>query len=84
MAEQAKILYAEAEANNLGDKAKDERFNRWHTCSLCEQFYHGVVRCALELLRTAQRIYGPANPLVKNIKETLDYAQKKLASLDAK
>ena len=36
-----------------------------------------------ELLRTAQRIYGPANPLVKHIKETLDYAQKKLASLDA-
>ena len=20
---------------------------RWHTCSLCEQDYHGVVRCAL-------------------------------------
>ena len=35
-----------------------------------------------ELLRTAQRIYGPANPLVKNIKETLEYAQKKLTRLD--
>ena len=35
-----------------------------------------------ELLRTAQRIYGPANPLVKNIKGTLEYAQKKLARLD--
>ena len=22
-------------------------FARWHTCSLCEQRYHGVVRCAL-------------------------------------
>ena len=35
-----------------------------------------------ELLRTAQRIYGPANPLVKHIKGTLEYAQKKLARLD--
>ena len=25
----------------------DERFARWHTCSLCEQSYHGVVACAL-------------------------------------
>ena len=23
------------------------RWNRWHTCSLCEQEYHGLVRCAL-------------------------------------
>ena len=37
----------------------------------------------VELLRTAQRIYGPANPLVEKIKENLEYAQKKLASLDA-
>ena len=35
-----------------------------------------------ELIRTAQRVYGPANPLVKNIKETLEYAQKKLARLE--
>jgi hypothetical protein len=47
LAEQAKILVAEAEENNLGRKAKNERWNRWHTCSLCEQDYHGVVRCAL-------------------------------------
>ena len=47
LAEQAKILVAEAEENNLGDKALDERLLRWHTCSLCEQEYHGVVRCAL-------------------------------------
>jgi hypothetical protein len=47
LAEQAKILYAEAEENNLDLKVKDERFERWHTCSLCEQKYHGVVRCAL-------------------------------------
>ena len=47
LAEQAKILFAEAEENNLDHKAKQMRWNRWHTCSLCEQKYHGVVRCAL-------------------------------------
>ena len=47
LAEQAKILYAEAEENNLGVKALAERWARWHACSLCEQHYHGVVRCAL-------------------------------------
>ena len=45
--EQAKILFAEAEENNLDSKAIDARWNRWYKCSLCEQYYHGVVRCAL-------------------------------------
>ena len=47
LAEQAKILFAEAEENNLDGKAVIERWARWHTCSLCEQEYHGVVSCAL-------------------------------------
>ena len=47
LAEQAKILVAEAEENHLGDQAWDERWARWHSCSLCEQGYHGVVACAL-------------------------------------
>jgi len=47
LAEQAKILVAEAEENNLGSKARNERFRRWHTCGLCEQDYHGVMLCAL-------------------------------------
>ena len=47
LAEQAKILVAEAEENNLDADAWNERFARWHTCSLCEQEYHGVVRFAL-------------------------------------
>ena len=47
LAEQAKILFAEAEENNLDLKVLNARWNRWHTCSLCEQMYHGVVRCAL-------------------------------------
>jgi hypothetical protein len=47
LAEQAKLLFAEAEENNLDWGAKNPRWNRWHTCSLCEQEYHGVVRCAL-------------------------------------
>jgi len=47
LAEQAKILVAEAYENNLDHKAKDARWKRWYTCSLCEQEYHGVVLCAL-------------------------------------
>ena len=47
MAEQAKILVAEAEDNNLDDKVLNERWKRWEECSLCEQNYHGVVACAL-------------------------------------
>ena len=47
LAEQAKILVAEAEENNLDNKVKNERFLRWHTCSLCNNVYHGVVACAL-------------------------------------
>jgi tetratricopeptide (TPR) repeat protein len=47
LVEQAKILVAEAEENNLDNKAWNERFARWHTCGMCEQQYHGVVRCAI-------------------------------------
>jgi len=47
LAEQAKILCAEAEENNLGSKVFSERWVRWYACSLCEQDHHGVVRCAL-------------------------------------
>ncbi|CAH0365336.1 unnamed protein product [Pelagomonas calceolata] len=46
LAKQAKILVAEALENNLFDQA-NERFNRWDTCGLCEQKYHGVVQHAL-------------------------------------
>ena len=47
LTEQAKILREQAEEYNLGVKAENERWARWHTCSLCEQRYHGVVKCAL-------------------------------------
>ena len=40
-------MVAEALENNLDDKRFNERFGRWHACSLCEQDHHGVVRCAL-------------------------------------
>ncbi len=43
LAEQAKILVAEAEENHLDDT----QWHRWYKCSLCEQDYHGVVSCAL-------------------------------------
>ena len=47
LAEQAKILFAEAEENHLGVEAQNARWVRWVECSLCEQRYHGVVSCAL-------------------------------------
>ena len=47
LAEQAKILLAEAKENNLGEDAINARWRQWHTCGLCKQSYHGVVRCAL-------------------------------------
>ena len=47
LAEQAKILVAEAVENNLDAKVFHERWTRWDGCSLCKQHYHGVVKCAL-------------------------------------
>ena len=44
---QAKILMDEAEENNLGDRAFEKRWERWHKCGQCEQNYHGIVACAL-------------------------------------
>ena len=48
LAEQAKILCDEAEANNLlGTERFTKIWDRWYSCSLCEQKYHGVVMHAL-------------------------------------
>ncbi|CAH0367994.1 unnamed protein product [Pelagomonas calceolata] len=47
LVEQAKILVAEGEENNLDYEAMQPRWDRWTQCSLCEQSYHSVVRCAL-------------------------------------
>ena len=47
LAEQGKIWRGAAEEDNLGVKVKSARWLRWSTCSLCEQSYHGVVKCAL-------------------------------------
>ena len=47
LAEEAKVLVAEVEENNLSGKVGNERWARWYACSLCEQRYHGVVYCAL-------------------------------------
>ena len=47
LAEQAKILVAEAEENNWDDNRFMPRWRRWDTCSMCGQDYHGVVACAL-------------------------------------
>ena len=48
LAEQAKILVAEGEENNLiGTERFNARWARWYVCGLCDKDYHGVVRCAL-------------------------------------
>ena len=47
LVEEAKVLFAEALENNLGPKVYDERWRRWYACCLCEQRYHGAVKCAL-------------------------------------
>jgi len=44
LAEQAKILIEESEENNLD---MNPRWARWYSCSLCKQYHHGVVLCAL-------------------------------------
>jgi len=44
---QAQVLVAEAEERDLDDEAVQARWDRWNTCRLCEQRYHGVVMCAL-------------------------------------
>ena len=47
LVEEAKLLFAEAEENNLDLNAKNPRWMRWCLCSLCDQMYQGVVKCAL-------------------------------------
>jgi len=47
LARQAQVLVAEAEERNLDDDAFNARWRRWDECRLCEQDYHGVVRCVL-------------------------------------
>jgi tetratricopeptide (TPR) repeat protein len=47
LAEQAKVLFAEAVEKKLGVKEMNKTWTRWYSCSLCEQRYHGVVYCAL-------------------------------------
>ena len=43
LAEQAKILVAEAEENNL-DYEREARWRRWDNCSLCEGARFGATR----------------------------------------
>ena len=47
LAEQAKILVRRPRRTIWALTALNERWARWHTCGLCEQDYHGAVRCAL-------------------------------------
>ena len=70
LAEQAKILVAEAEENNLGWDVLHARFRRWHTCSLCEQRYHGVVWCALSWACWKTYVGRPATDQVRGMAMT--------------
>ena len=96
LAEQAKILVAEAEENNLDDKVLDERWLRWDACSLCEQRYHGVVKCALgwacwktyvgrpetdEIRSMAMNLLGLGLHDAKNYEDALPVDQAQLAML---
>ena len=94
LAEQAKILVAEGEENNLGHKARDERWLRWDRCSLCEQRYHGVVSCALgwacwkmylgrpesdKVRRSAMTTLGNALSDAKHFKDALSVREAELS-----
>ena len=46
LVEQARILVAEGEENNLGIQEKGRRLARWTTCDLCQHHYHSFVKCA--------------------------------------
>ncbi|CAH0366949.1 unnamed protein product [Pelagomonas calceolata] len=95
LAEQAKILCDEAEENNLDIKAKNERFRRWQECSLCEQTYHGGVKCALgwacwktylgrpetdEILLFAMGVLGSALSAAKQYEDALSVREASLAT----
>ena len=47
LAEQAKILVAEAVENKMDLTGRHASWGRWYKCGLCEQEYHGEVYCAL-------------------------------------
>jgi len=82
LAEQAKILVAEAEENNWNDERTQTRWGCWDTCSLCEQAYHGVVACALgwacwktylDRPKASQARSVAINVLTLGLKDTADY-----------
>ena len=94
LAEQAKILVAEAEDNNLDSKTKTAKYMRWVSCGLCEQRYHGVVACALgwacwktyvgrpekdQVRRAAMSQLGNGLYAVKHYEETLSVQEAELS-----
>jgi hypothetical protein len=71
LAEQAKILVAEAEERDLYGEAFDDIFERWHTCRLCEQRYHGVVLCALGWACWKTYVSRPETDMARQMASTL-------------
>jgi hypothetical protein len=96
LAEQAKILFAEAEENNLDWEVKNPRWKRWDTCGLCNQQYHGVVRGALgwacwktyvgraetdQVHGMAMNLLGNGLHYAKHYEDTLSVREAQLATM---
>ena len=70
LADQAKILFADARENtsilaqrmaNCGNDVITSRWEKWHKCSLCKQRYRGPVLCALGW--ACWKTYASVDPL---------------------
>ena len=68
LAEQAKILVAEAKENNLGRRWVYAEWNRWHTCSLCEQ--DTTASCCARDGRAGRRTWGGRRTRLKSVAMT--------------
>jgi hypothetical protein len=47
LARQAQVEVKQAEDSDVDDDEFHQKWDRWSACRLCEQEYHGVVKCAL-------------------------------------
>ena len=63
-------------------KVIQERWRRWHTCSLCEQKYHGVVRCALGWACWKTYLGRPETDVHKDPASTLDDLRESVRTLE--
>ena len=78
-------MVAEAEENNLSDKAFDERWKRWAICGLCEQNYHGsqMSRHYRQRLYRQRRFASRGRPLQPNAPGHVSYDACEMYDVDA-